>query len=84
MALEQEFATYLRNLSSFTEHSGEWVLIKGDQVIEIFPEYEAGLYASYDRFGLEPFMFNFIDPLDIKEFVYEGRPIEPVIAAGIG
>jgi len=56
-SLEQELATYRRELPGFLqEHEREYVLIKGDQVAGFWKTIEEALEAEHDRFALEPFM----------------------------
>lgn len=64
MALEKELETYRRELTRLASDEGKWVLIKGDEVIEIFETYEDALKIGYQRFGLEPFMVKQIQTIE--------------------
>ena len=47
-------ATYQAHLAELLRHKGEYVLIKGPEVIAIYATLEAALDASAERFGAEP------------------------------
>jgi hypothetical protein len=59
MALEQETATFQRELPSLLAEPGNhgaFVLVCGEQLAGIYPTFEAALSAGYDKFGLTPFL----------------------------
>jgi hypothetical protein len=56
MALEQELATYQRELQSLLPLSGKFVLIQKDKVAGVYDTYQDALKVGYDKFGLEPFL----------------------------
>ena len=58
-ALDQEMATFRRELSRLLNDSvkrGSFALVHGDEIAGIYPTFDAGLSAGYDRFGLDTFM----------------------------
>jgi hypothetical protein len=48
-------------------HEGEFALVKGDQILGLFPTREAGLKEGYKRFLYEPFMLH---PIRTEEPIY--------------
>ena len=54
--IAQEIATYRSRLPELLAHEGEFVLIKGDQVIGFFDDFSAALREGYRRFGLVPLL----------------------------
>jgi hypothetical protein len=43
-------------------YQGQYVLIKGDEVVGFFPDRDEALIAGYARFGLVPLLVNRITP----------------------
>lgn len=69
-ALDTEMDTFRRELPKLLAdpaNRGKFALIHGDAVADIYPSFEAGLAAGYDRFGLDPFM--------VKEITDTERPL---------
>ena len=60
MALEYESQVYRTNLMAMLGvneiNEGKYVVIKGDEVLVDFPDYETALAAAYERFGPIPFL----------------------------
>jgi hypothetical protein len=54
--IAQEIATYRSRLPELLAHEGEFVLIKGDQVIGFFDDSSAALREGDRRFGLVPLL----------------------------
>ena len=54
--IAQEIATYRARLPELLAHEGQFVLIKGDQVVGFFEESSAALREGYRRFGLVPLL----------------------------
>jgi hypothetical protein len=76
MALEQELATYRDNLTEFTEHTGKFVLIRGDKVVDFFVAYEDAIKAGYQQFQLEPFLVKQINSTEaVQHFTREMVPV---------
>jgi hypothetical protein len=70
MALERELATYRNKLPELKgENEGRFVLIKGDQVIDIFTSYDDALKAGYTAFGLAPFLVKKIEAVEQAQFI---------------
>jgi hypothetical protein len=65
-----ELITYKNNLDRLLEHKGEYVLIKGDEVVGYYPTLDAALDAGAERFGEQPAL--------IKEIVEK----EPIYSSG--
>ena len=64
MALETELNTYRARLPELESHIGEFVLIRGDQVIDFFAAYEDAMKRGYQLFKLDPFMVKQIETLE--------------------
>ena len=57
--LDQEMSAFRRELPNLLAEPGNrgmFALVHGDEVAGLYPSFEAGLSAGYDRFGLETFM----------------------------
>ena len=55
--LQREIATYESKRSElFGEHAGEFVLIKGDDVVDIYRDERAAIDAGYKKFGNTAFL----------------------------
>jgi len=79
MALERELEVYLSKLPELkAENEGKFVLIYGDQVIDIFGSYEDAIKAGYGQFGLEPFLVKQIHALEPTQFA--SRFVDPCVA----
>lgn len=76
MALERELATYARHLEGLKEHTGKFVLIHGDDVVETFVSYEDAIKAGYAQFKLEPFLVNQIETDEMVQYIT--RHVTPV------
>lgn len=80
MALEKELAVYRSKLPELkAENEGKFVLIHGDDVVEIFSSYDDAIKAGYSRFGLEPFLVKQIQAFEPVQFI--SRFIDP---CGVG
>jgi hypothetical protein len=56
-ALAEERATYRDHRSELVrEHEGQFVLIKGHNVVGVFSDRSAALREGYRRFGVVPFL----------------------------
>ena len=53
-SLRDELVTYQTHLATLLERKGEYVLIKGSEVIAIYPTLDEALEAGAGRFGQEP------------------------------
>jgi hypothetical protein len=56
-ALAEEMATYhVHQAELLREHEGQYVLIKGSEVVGVFHDRSAALREGYQRFGIIPFL----------------------------
>ncbi len=68
VVLEQEYNFFHSHLPDFSKtHLHEFVLIKGEQVVDFFSSYEKALRDGLQRFGNVPF---FIEEVREKEEVH--------------
>lgn len=56
-------------------HLGQFVLIKGDEVVAFYPSLEEAFRVGTGRFGLEPFLVRQIVPTDVVNISLCGRRI---------
>lgn len=57
MALETELATYHANLlEMLPENEGRFVVIKDQEILGAFEDYDKALEADYNRYGPVPFL----------------------------
>jgi hypothetical protein len=81
MALEKELETYLRKLPELREHEGKFVLVKGDEIVDVFTSYEDAIKDGYRRFLLDPFMVRQVQAIEQVQYVtrlLEHHPLQPV------
>lgn len=67
MALEKELDTYNRQLPTLLSNEGEgkFVLIQGEEIIDLFGTYEDALKEGYKRFGVTtPFLVKQISGVE--------------------
>ena len=51
-SLQQEYETWLANKEQLlADHEGEWVMIRGNQIVKIFPNEDAAEQYGYDTYG---------------------------------
>jgi hypothetical protein len=75
MALEQELATYKRELSGLLNRSGKFVVIKGDKVLSTWETYADALQEGYRLFLLEPFLVKRIQTVEpVHHFTRDIKP----------
>ncbi len=55
MALERELQTYQQRLPELLQNEGKFVLIHGDDVVDVYGTYEDALKEGYAQFKLDPF-----------------------------
>jgi len=75
MALERELETYKAKLPELKANEGKFVLIKGDEVVDIYTSYEDAIKAGYEKFKLEPFMVKQIQSIEQAHFI--SRFVDP-------
>jgi hypothetical protein len=77
MALERELKTYLNKLPELkADQEGRFVLIQGDQVVDVFSSYDDALKAGYEKFGLNPFLVKKIQAVEQAQFI--SRSADPL------
>lgn len=69
MALEKELQTYKSKLPELKEHEGKYVLIHGDDIVDIFSSYEDAIKRGYKDFGLTPFLVKQIHTVEQAQFI---------------
>jgi hypothetical protein len=74
--LEREARAFDRHVEEWrTTHLGQFVLIKGDDVIGFYPALEQAFREGTARFGLEPFSVRQIVPRDVVNVSLYGQRI---------
>jgi hypothetical protein len=82
MALETELETFRSKLQELkAEHEGKFVLIHGDEVVEVFTSYEDAIKVGYSKFGLSPFLVKQIHAMEQVQFI--SRFIDPCAAGKV-
>lgn len=56
MALEQELATYKRELPNLLVNEGKFAVIHEDEIAGVFESYADALAIGYSKFGLDNFL----------------------------
>jgi len=69
MALETEVETYRIRLPELAADEGKFVLIHGDQVVDVYGTYEDAIKEGYAKFGLEPFLVKQIQTTEQVHFI---------------
>jgi hypothetical protein len=72
--LAEEVRTYDAHLAGWADREGQFVLIKGRDIIGFYPRYEEALEAGYERLGDGPFL---VKQIILHEPVYQLGQIEP-------
>jgi hypothetical protein len=74
--LKQEWRTFQRERDRLLAegHKGRFALVKGDDVVGVWPDEDAALVAGYEWFGLVSFMVQPILPEE-DEPVYRISPL---------
>lgn len=72
--LQQETQVYESHLAEWrNSHLGEYVLIKGDQIIGFYPDLSQAFDEGTKRFGLDEFFTKQITPNDAINISLLGR-----------
>lgn len=75
-ALTQEAEVFERNLDEWRQtHLGQFVLIKGTDVIGFYESLEKAFKTGTEQFGLRPFFVKQIVPRDVVNVSMSGRRI---------
>lgn len=69
MALEKELETYKAKLPELVSNEGKFVLIHGDDVVDVFGTYEDAIKEGYAKFKLEPFLVKQIQSVEQVQFI---------------
>jgi hypothetical protein len=69
MALEKELAVYKAKLSELSGEEGKFVLIHGDDVVDVYGTYEDAIKEGYAKFKLEPFLVKQIQTVEQVQFI---------------
>ena len=69
--LAEEVKTYEAHLPAWADREGQFVLIKGRDVLGFFPRHEEALEVGYERTGAGPFL---VKQILAHEPVYQHRP----------
>ena len=68
--LAEESRTYEANVEQWAEeHAGEFVLIRGTEVVGFFETNEQALSEGYSRFGVAPFFVKQVSPRGQAHFI---------------
>lgn len=67
--LQQELATYERSIGDWSEHTGKFVLIKGEDVVGFYSTYEDAITEGYNRFQLKPFLVKQVSMIEQACFI---------------
>lgn len=67
MALEKELETYRASSSTLNQHTGKFVLIHGDRIVDYFAAYEDAIKAGYQQFQLQPFLVKQINVVEVVQ-----------------
>ena len=69
MALEKELQTYKAKLPELVANEGKFVLIQGEEVVDVYGRYEDAIKAGYDKFKLGPFLVKQIQSVEQIQFI---------------
>ncbi len=76
MALEKEMATFRAKLEELkAKHEGKFVLIHGDDLVDVFSSYDDAIKAGYAKFRLDPFLVKQVHAMEQIQFIT--RFVEP-------
>ena len=67
--LAVELKTYRANVESWSDHIGEYVLIKGESVVGFYSSYGDAVQSGYSEFDLEPFLVKQVSVIEHVHFI---------------
>ena len=71
--LQQEYNFFVSHLDDFLlRHLDQFVLIKGENVVDFFNSYEEALGAGLTRFGNVPFFIKVVKKEEEVHFFHQG------------
>lgn len=74
--LAHEGSVFAQNVEQWRKsHLGEFVVVKGDEIVGFYPSLEKAFTVGTGRFGLEPFLVRQIVPKDVVNVSLYGRRI---------
>jgi hypothetical protein len=68
LRLAGEVSTYEAHLPAWVDREGRFVLIKGQDVLGVYPRYEEAPEAGYDQLGSGPFL---VKQILVHEPIYQ-------------
>ena len=75
-SLDHEAAVFAEHVDEWRKaHLGQFVLVKGDDVIGFYHSLEQAFQEGTSRFGLGPFLIRQIVPTDVVNVSFYGRRI---------
>lgn len=77
MALERELEIYKQKLPELAPEEGKFVLIHGDDFVDVYGTYEDAIKEGYAKFKLDPFLVKQIHSVEQVQFVSRHRSVEP-------
>jgi hypothetical protein len=69
MALERESQAYNNKLHELVANEGKFVLIHGDEIVDLYDSYEDAIKEGYAKFGLLPFLVKRIEATEQIHFI---------------
>jgi len=75
VARERELETYKKRLPELLRDEGKFVVIRGEEIIGVWPGYEEALAEGYQRFGLTPFMVKRIEWAETVQTITRDVPL---------
>lgn len=67
--ISKEIEYYRRHFRDWEGREGEYVLIKGEAVVDFFSSYDDALKYGYQKFSLEPFLVKQINAVERAHFI---------------
>lgn len=76
MNLEKELKVYEAKLQGLEEREGEYVVIQGEEIVDVYTSYEDALKAAFEKFGVDsPFLVKQIQNAEhVHQFTREIPP----------
>lgn len=70
MELQKELAVFQRDRGRWIDnHFGDFVVIKNEEVLGFYAQYEEALRAGYSKFGRVPFLVKQVSITDENNFI---------------
>jgi hypothetical protein len=81
MALEQELATFKRELPNLLNQAGRYALVKGEKVDSTWDTYRDAIQEGYRVFGLDSFLAKKIEA--VETIVHITRDVRPACRSSV-